>query len=413
MRKKRGSEGIRYRDGRYQVTIYAGKEPARRCLECRRRVWAAEHVGNACPKCDGALGAAVDEWRQRTYGPYRTKKEARDARLDLLSRKQRGDYVSPSTITTGEYLTRWVKGADVKPTTREAYRANVINHLIPALGSTPLQKLTTAKVNALYRGLEAGGRRDGKPLSKKSVRNVHALLRRALRDALDEGLVIRNVAANAAAPKQVRRRDMRTWNADQLRAFLAHVGDDPLRALWVLYATTGMRRGEALGLRWRNLNLDAGTLSVVESIVPVGYAAEISTPKTDTGVRSIDLDSETVAALRAHYARQGEDRLALGLGKPTEDDYVFTTPDGASLHPHAISQAFEAHIKRAGLPRIRLHDLRHTWASLALAAGVPAKVVSERLGHASVAFTMSVYQHVMPGMQREAAEKMAGLIFRA
>ena len=117
-----------------------------------------------------------------------------------------------------------------------------------------------------------------------------------------------------------------------------------------------------------------------------------------------------MSALRAHHARQGEERLALGLGKPVDDDLVFGSPDGNPIHPHSFSAAFGRHVLRAGVPTIRLHDLRHTWASLALAAGIPPKVVSERLGHANVAFTMSVYQHVLPGMQREAAERMAGLI---
>lgn len=412
MSGKGNSEGIVKRgEGRYAVVMYEGKQPVRRCLSCRARFWVSDHPGKSCARCHGELGPVADAWRQRWHGPYPTLKEAKAQRIALLRRQQQGEYVAPDKLTVGEYLVRWLAGTDVKPTTRESYRANIETHLIPGVGSVRLQALSVAQVNALYRAMETSGRRDGKGLSKKSVRNCHVVLRKALGDAVDEGLVTRNVAALAKPPKQTRRSDHRVWTAEQLGRFLGHVAEERLSALWVLLATTGMRRGEAIGLRWRSVDLDAGRLSVVESIVPVGYRPEVSQGKTNSSARWIDLDAGTVAALRAHKKAMNEERMALGLGRVAGEEYVFVDVEHGPLHPQAVSAMFERHGRQAGLPHLNLHGLRHSWASIALANGVPPKVVSERLGHASVAFTMQQYQSVLPGMQKEAAEHVAGLIF--
>jgi integrase len=204
---------------------------------------------------------------------------------------------------------------------------------------------------------------------------------------------------------------MRTWTAEQVRQFLSRVADSPYRVAWIVLLATGIRRGELLGLRWSDLDLDAGRLQVRRSLVSVGYELHVSEPKTDRGRRSIALDASSVAALRQHRKRQLEQRVALGLGRPGPESLVIARPDGSPVHPDRLTKLFEAATKAAGLPRIRLHDLRHTHASLALAGGVHPKVVSERLGHASIAITLDTYSHAIPQLDQAAAETVGALIF--
>jgi integrase len=199
-----------------------------------------------------------------------------------------------------------------------------------------------------------------------------------------------------------------SWTADELAAFLAAVASELLSAIWRLSAMTGMRRGEILGLRWTDIELDAARLSVRHAVVAVGYEMVESTPKSHRA-RVIDLDAGTVAQLRAHRQRQDEERAEWGADYE-DRDLVVAKENGEPIHPHTFSQSFERLIAKAGLRPIRLHDLRHTHATLALKAGVPVKVISERLGHESPAFTLKQYAHVIPGMQAEAAAPVAAMI---
>jgi integrase len=242
-------------------------------------------------------------------------------------------------------------------------------------------------------------------------RYVHAIVRKSLTDAVRWGLVARNVADTAEPPsaKAAKAPPPRTWSAGELRAFLERVAEDRLYALWLTYATTGLRRGEALGIRWSALDLDAGQLSVrTERVVVAGVVHE-SEPKSARGLRTVALDARTVAALRAHRKRQPEERVAWGPAYE-DDGLVFCRENGTVLHPSTVSKRFGQLVAGLDVPRVSLHGLRHTWASLALQAGVNPKVVSERLGHAAVAFTLDRYSHVMPGMQEDAAARVAALI---
>ncbi|MDQ6852443.1 MAG: site-specific integrase [Actinomycetota bacterium] len=222
----------------------------------------------------------------------------------------------------------------------------------------------------------------------------------------------RNVATLADPPKLDTRghQELRYWTGAQLRAFLEQNEGHRHWPAWFVSAFTALRRGELLGLRWRDVDLDAKRLAVRQTLLSVEYRLETSSGKTENAVRTIDLDDRTVAVLRAHRAGQLEERLLVGTAYD-DRDLVFAHPDGRPIHPDVFSQTFERRVAGADLPRIRLHDLRHTHATLMLAGGVPVKVVSERLGHATVGFTMGVYQHVMPGMQAEAAEKLGALVF--
>jgi integrase len=271
-----------------------------------------------------------------------------------------------------------------------------------------LQRLSPAQLNGFYRHLLTEAGKAGQGLAPKTVRNVHNILHRALKDAVRWGYLVRNVA-DAADPPKGKSAEMRVWTPEQLRAFLAHVREDHLYAAWLLIATTGMRRGELAGLRWADVDLEAGRLSVRQPRVVVASLPQASEPKTARGRRSLALDPVTVAALRKHRTRQLEHKLAVG-SRYQDSGLVFTWLDGSPIHPARFSRWFEQHARRAGLPRIRLHDLWHSYASAALAAGVPAKVVSERLGHATIAVTMDIHSHVLPGLDREAAGAVARLI---
>jgi integrase len=351
--------------------------------------------------------------KQYSRGGFRTKKACQQALNEILATLRTGTFVEPSQRTLAHFLVEeWlpaVRPPKVRPSTWLSYQKSVERHIVPALGHLPLQRLTPAELSVFYRTLLERGRRDGRRgLAPKTVRNIHGALHTALRDAVRWGYVARNVAAAADLPKGATP-EMRVWSPEQLRAFLEHVRGDRLYAAWLLLATTGMRRGEVAGLRWVDVDLDGGRVSPRRPRVVVNFEVVVSEPKTAKGRRSLALDPATVAALREHRRCQLEERLAVG---PRWEDsgLVFTWPDGRPLHPERFSRWFEQHARAAGLPKIRLHDVRHSYATAALAAGIPAKVVSERLGHANIAITMDTYSHVLPGLDEQAASTVAQLI---
>lgn len=351
--------------------------------------------------------------KQKWHSGFERRRDAEAALAEIIGRVEKGSYVESSKITVGAYLTeRWLPAIKtrVRPSTHDSYRRNVQRHLVKRIGNLRLQQLSGDALNAMYAECIESGRRDGKGLSPRTVRYLHAIMHRALADAMRWRLVTRNVAEQADPPRQRRNRAaIATWTAPQLRAFLEHVREDRLYALWHLLASTGMRRGEALGLALDSVDLDAKRLAVTRALIAIGYEIEFSEPKTERGRRNVALDSQTVAALRAHRKDQIAEQLALG---PAYEDrgLVFCCEDGTPIHPDRASKLFAQHVKAAGLPRIRLHDLRHTHATLALAAGVHPKVVSERLGHSSIAITLDTYSHAIPALQEEAASAVAALI---
>jgi integrase len=351
--------------------------------------------------------------RQRSKGGYRTKKACQAALNDALAALRAGAFVETSKRTLASYLVdEWLPAMQpprVRPSTWLSYQRSLERHVIPALGETKLQRLTPAVLTALYRSLLTTGRLNGHGgLSAKSVKNIHGALHVALGDAVRWGYVARN-AADATDPPKVATPEMQVWSPAQLRTFLAHARDDRLYAAWMLFATTGMRRGEVAGLRWVDVDLAAGRVSPRKPRVQVNYQVHISEPKTAKGKRSLALDPATVAALKEHRVRQASERLAVGPGWQ-DSGLVFTWGDGRPLHPERFSRWFDRLARDAGLPKIRLHDVRHSYATAALAAGIPAKIVSERLGHANIAITMDTYSHVLPGLDEFAASTVARLI---
>jgi integrase len=328
----------------------------------------------------------------------------------LLAQAANSKETTPGLTVARFLLQTWLprKRVSLRPSTWDGYRRNIELHVVPHIGRLPLRRLRGVHIDSLYAELLANGRADGKGgLDPKSVLEVHVILHRALRDAARQGLVVRNVVDDAEPPKRRRpRSDVRAWNAEQLQAFLKMAKSDRLFPAFWLAANTGMRRSELLGLRWEDVDLAGGSLSISRSLVSVSYELHESRGKTRNSRRSVDLDAATVQVLE-----QWRDQLQTELGRPVaEDDFLFCSPTGTPTHPDRFTQIFNKLVARAGVSRRRLHDLRHTHATLLLKAGVPIKVVSERLGHATPGFTMATYQHVLPGMQAEAARTFAAVI---
>jgi integrase len=248
-------------------------------------------------------------------------------------------------------------------------------------------------------------------LDRRTVNYVHTILHRALKDAVRWGRLARNPADAADPPRAGQKSDgVLAWDAETLRVFLAHSREsgDRLHTLWVLLATTGMRRGEAIGLRWKDVDLDKGRLRVVQTITQIRSQIAVGEPKTTQGRRSIALDSGTIAALRQHRKAMLEERMLVGPDF-SDEGLVFHEPDGSRLRPNAVSARFVRRVGQHGLPGLTVHGLRHTWATLALEQGIHPRVVQERLGHSTIAITLGIYSHVSPTLHDEAADEIARL----
>lgn len=408
-----GRGSIRHRGGTWEYLIEVGMRLRQRCLSCDWLSWVGRRPWERCPKCGGELHEEDERFRV-SRGGFRTRKACQAAMTEALTAIEQHAFVLRDDATVRDFiLQEWlpaIKGT-LRPTTYASYTSLCERHVIPRLGAVQLQKLSPAQLNGLYAYLLEEGRvRGGGGLSNSSVRRVHAVIHRFCHDAVRWGRLTVNPAAAADPPKASAEHDELTvWNAEELAAFLVSAESDRLFGLWRLLAMTGMRRGEALGLRWDDLDMEAGQLSIRRALVPVNGVAQISEPKTKRGRRTIALDPETLEVLKAHAARQADEQ-ALWEGSWSDLGYVFTREDGRLLAPQVVSKTFQALARRAALPRIRLHDLRHTYATLALAAGVNPRIVSARLGHATVAFTLDIYSHVLPQADRDAAERIADLL---
>ena len=304
-----------------------------------------------------------------------------------------------------DYLARWldVQRTQLEASTWASYAGNVRRYLLPHLGHLALRDLTVPILDAMYAALATQPGPRGRQLSLRTVRFSHAVLHKALGDAVKSGIVATNPAAHATLPRRAPDRDsdipeVRVWTALQLRAFLDATAGDPLHRLWVVAAGTGMRRGELLGLRREDVG--DGVLHVRRSLTVVGGEVRLKRPKSSRS-RALRLDYRTATALAEEAA----------LPRPQRHlDLIFTEADGSALDPMRVTHAFRTAVARTDLARVRLHDLRHTHATLLLQAGVPVKVVSERLGHATVALTLDIYAHVLPAMDADAAERFGALL---
>jgi integrase len=349
------------------------------------------------------------ERRQKWHGGFQTKKAAEAVRARLVHELTTGFYVEPSRMLLGKWLVdHWlpVHKTRVKKTTYRAYRSAIVHHVNPRLGGVALGKLTAQMLNGLYQQLLADGRCDGEGgLAPATVSGIHVVLRKALADAEDAGLIPRNPAVKAKPPRpKSQGGELRYWTPGELREFLDLIEGHRLEAAFHLLAMTGARRGEVAGLRWVDVDLAGARITIRQALLNGDGEVYVSSPKSYRG-RTVDLDQATVDKLREHRDRQQSEKAA--TRRWVDGGYVFTGKDGSPLNPATLTRVFRWVVDRSELPRIRLHDLRHTHASIAVKAGVPIGVISERLGHASPEFTLHRYSHVMPGMQREAADTIA------
>ena len=338
-----------------------------------------------------------------------TKADAERELRRLLRSLDTGEYVEPTKLSVAEYLERWL--ADyAKPntaaTTFDRYSEIVKLHLVPALGTVPLVKLQPLQIQRSYtEALETGRRNGAGGLSAQTVLHHHRLLREALGQAVKWRLLARN-PTDAVEPPRPERHQIKTLTEDETAKLLERTKATYLYLPILIAVTTGMRRGEVLGLRWSDLDLDAGMASVRQTLEATKDGLIFKQPKTARSRRRVSLLPMTVQALRAHRTEQKKARLALG---PVYEDHglVCARADGRPINPRQLSKDFLSLLRCSdGLPRIRFHDLRHTHATQLLRQGVHPKIVSERLGHATIAITLDTYSHVMPGMQEDAALRL-------
>ncbi len=423
----------------------------------RRTTWTYRFRG---PEKDLATG----EYPTISKGGFPTEKEAWKACREAMREADCGRFVRSSARTLGQFLTEWFKAveASLDATTWQNWKDYADAYIVPRIGQQRLQRLDEPQLLKLYATLLAEGRIKGnrdvdmynywskrvidgesptarevsencgttihaartavrryksgiiakelpKGLAPKTVRNIHAMLHRALVDAVAWKYIAYNPASNIKPPKRPRRRRT-VWNPDQIQTFLKSVQNDRFAALFMLELTTGIRRGQICGLKWADVDLDAGEITVHDNrVVVAGQARDKAGGKTRNADKTISIDRVTLAALRRWRLHQDGDREFFGDDYHPED-YVFTFEDGRPPHPDTIRQRFDRLAAAAGLSRITFHDLRHSYATAALKAGVSPKVVSERIGHADVGFFLQTYAHVLKNDDRAAAEQAASFL---
>ena len=354
--------------------------------------------------------------RQVKRSGFPTKREATAALGRVLALEGRGvDTIGGARLTVAGWLTEWLDGrASLRPTTRRVYAGHVA-YLIPRIGGRRLAELRPAHITEALRDIVRATADAERPVGPTTLHRIRATLRAALSDAVRARLIDFNPAQHVELPALSRPR-VAPWSPAELGAFLDHAGGHRLGTLFELLAFTGLRRGEAVGLRWSDVDLDHGVIVVRQQVVPVGYALTVGPPKTKAGEhRVVDLDQPTAGALLAHRLAQDVERAAWGdawQNEPTFGDLVFRHEDGRVLHPEYVTRLFGRLAKAAGVRAVRLHDLRHGAASLMLAADVPLAVVSKRLGHSTVTITADTYSHLLTGVGRDAAERSAALVPR-
>ncbi|MGD0984480.1 MAG: tyrosine-type recombinase/integrase [Acidimicrobiales bacterium] len=409
--RKRGS--VQQRGKSISVVIDEGEQPWRRCPtpRCTGSLFTDKAGEMACERCSSPLEPPVMHRRREWHSGFKTKGEANKALVAMLGEADKGIHVEPSTLTVRSYVeTQWIRSletSNLRESTVEMYRRSVKSYILPHLGQLRLRDVTPARVAAWLETLKAAG------IGDRTIEVAGITAGKLFKSAFDRELISRNPTDNAAvreARPHPKAQKPTVWSAEETRRFLDSQRDDRLFALWRLAVTTGMRRGELAALRWSDLDLEAGALRVSHTFAVVGYRVVESEPKTEKGWRTIGLDSATVTALKAHRTRQAEEMLAIGR-RADRDGYVFTAnPQGDAFHPQRLTQLLQSKAKAASLPPIHLHCLRHGHATAALEAGVPMKVVSERLGHSSISITADIYSHVTAAVDQAAAAQVAAAI---
>lgn len=343
-----------------------------------------------------------------------TKKQAEKIMVQMLSEMNQGTYIQETTKTLQQFLIEWLDTYIVpskSPTTTKRYVEQVEKYIIPLLGKKKLQDLKAIDIQKFYNTLSERSPLSDKPLSAKSIKNIHMNLQAALSQAVKMDLIKKNPAKYVELPK-VRKYKAEVYDAEEVQILLENVIDTDMEVPVALLVGLGLRRGEALALRWKDVDFERGKVSIKRNMVKVEKQIIFKEPKTETSIRDIELPITLLKLLQAERKRYLTNKLK--LGEMFEDnDLVVCWDDGKLIDPDTLSQKFRRLTAKIGLKHIRLHDLRHTNATLMLTYGVNPKVAQQRLGHASISTTMDIYSHVTDKVEKEAADKLDKGIFEA
>ena len=355
--------------------------------------------------------AAVTHAGRRKILRGDTRQEVADKVTDALAARARGQLVTAPGQTVETFLTSWladIAGPKVRARTAQMYEYIVRLHIVPEIGKVKLDRLTPGHVSRLLQAGTSAG------LSPRTVQIVHGVLRNALNEAVRWHLAGQNVAREVDGPR-VERHEIQPLSPDEARALLASVEGDRLSALYGVALALGLRQGEALGLRWQDVDLEGGLIHVRHQLQRLHGVISLVPLKTSRSRRTIALPASTLAGLRAHRQQQIKERLEAGpewRGPEPKDGacYVFTTLAGTPLEKRNVIRAFKAVLRRAGLPERRFHDLRHSTATLLLAQGTDVRTIMDILGHSEISLTLNLYAHVLPELRREAADRMEAIL---
>ena len=345
--------------------------------------------------------------RRQAYETIRgSRRDAERILRERLGAVDSGSHIERTTETVSDFLDRWLQtyvATNTAPSTQRGYEAVIRRYIKPAFGVTPLQGLQPNQIQAMYATLLAQG------LSATTALHTHRVLKGALQHAIKWGVLNHN-PANATDPPRPTRQEMRMWDVRTIHQFFDASAGNPYKNIYHLAILTGMRRSELLGLQWKDIDWNNATLHVQRSLQRInGRGLVVSQPKTKKSRRAIDLGSSSVDLLKNVKTKQLERRLSTG---PVwnDQDFVFTQMDGKPLHPDKVSNEFRRIVKKNNLPHLTLHGLRHAHATLMLSAGANPKIVSERLGHSNVSITLDLYSHLLPGLQKAAAQAVEDIL---
>ena len=369
--------------GSYTITIYLGKDPV-----TKKKKWHTATVRGS-------------------------KRDAQTECAKLIAAITGGSFSEPNKVTVAEFLERWLTHmtTQVDARTHVGYAEKVRKNIVPLLGQVLLTKLRSDQIEAAYTKALASGRCDGNGgLSPRTVHHLHRILKQALKQAAKWKLLAVNPCEAVDAPK-VEKKEMKTYDMPQTVDALKEMRQTRFLIAYLLAAMCGLRRGEISALRWKNVDLDACALRVVQTARQIGTKVDYKPVKNTKG-RPVALSPIMVYELRAHRARQTEELIRLGI-KSTGDSFVFAQPEGTPIKPGSITNEWKRLVGKHALPGIRFHDLRHTHATAMLASGIHPKIAQERLGHSTIAITMDLYSHVMPNMQADAVATMDDALLRA
>lgn len=333
-----------------------------------------------------------------------TKKQAELVMRKMISELENGGILTTSAMKTGDWMKEWLRLylPNIEATTRDGYRDKIENYIIPVLGDIPINLLKAAHVQGWVRGLQEKG------LSPKTIRNAYNNINAAMKKAMVLQMIKSNPCVGVVLPK-MKRYQAKVYSSTDVNNLLALAKGTDLHLIITLLTATGMRRGELLALKWNNVDLNKGVIHVKENIVQAGAEIVEKAPKSAAGVRDITIGADVIGVLSEAKLQYYKDKANGGAGF-ADLGYVVHKPDGTPYRPDALTRKWERFLERNNLTSIRLHDLRHTHATLLIQAGVSPKVVQQRLGHSDVTITLNTYTHVMPSMDQEAAAKIDSII---